>query len=178
MRRNAGATGALIALAIVMPPTAMAADWTVYLRRAGPVRIGMSLAEVRRVIGDSSARLEGNAPEVPLSKCAYLESKTLPDGIGLMFAAGRVVRIDVFKAGLKTASGAGVGDSEERIKQIYPGQLTVEPHHYDPDGHYLNYLPNSVVDHDYGIVFETDGAKVTSFRTGTVAAIALVEGCS
>ncbi len=29
-----------------------------------------------------------------------------------------------------------------------------------------------------GIVFETDGRQVTSFRVGTLAAIALVEGCS
>jgi len=69
----------------------------------------------------------------PLNKCAYLETNTLPEGVGFMFAGGRVVRIDVFKAGIKTASGAGVGDSEERIKMLYPGHITVEQHHYDPD---------------------------------------------
>ena len=165
-------------MAVLMPSVTTATDWTVYLRRARPVRIGMSLAEVRRVLGDPSARLEGNSPEVALDECAYLASKSLPEGIGLMLAGGRVVLIDVFKPGIKTAIGTGVGDSEGRIRRLYPGRITVEPHHYDPEGHYLNYAPASRVERDYGIVFETDRAKVTSFRTGTLAAIALVEGCS
>jgi hypothetical protein len=95
-----------------------------------------------------------------------------------MFAKGRVVRIDVFKPGAKTASGAGVGDTDEQVKRMYPGRITVQPHHYEPQGHYLNYSPASEAERGYGIVFETDGLRVTSFRTGTLAAIALVEGCS
>lgn len=138
----------------------------------------MSLGEVRRVLGDARARLEGNTPEVPLDKCAYLESKVMPEALGFMFARGRVVRIDVFEAGIRTASGAGVGSTEGEVKQLYPGRIRVEPHHYDPKGHYLNYSPESTGEREYGMVFETDGEKVTSFRTGTVTAIALVEGCS
>jgi hypothetical protein len=170
--------GALAAIAVLAPPLNRATDWTVYLRRAGPVQIGMTLGTVRRVLGDPTARLEGNAPEVPLNRCAYLESKSLPEGLGFMFEADRVVRIDVFKAGIKTGSGVGVGDTEDRVKRLYSGRITVEPHHYKPEGHYLNYSPMSAVERNYGMVFETDGAKVTSFRTGTLAAIALVEGCS
>jgi hypothetical protein len=33
-------------------------------------------------------------------------------------------------------------------------------------------------DRHLGLIFETDGRQVTSFRTGTVAAISLVEGCA
>jgi hypothetical protein len=50
-------------------------------------------AEVRRVLGDPSARLEGNSPEVALDECAYLASKSLPEGIGLMFAGETVHRV-------------------------------------------------------------------------------------
>ena len=32
-------------------------DWTVYLRRAGPVRIGMAVGEVRRILADPKAYL-------------------------------------------------------------------------------------------------------------------------
>jgi hypothetical protein len=113
-----------------------------------------------------------------LNKCAYLESKRVPQGLGFMFAGGRVVRIDVSRAGIRTATGVGVGDTEERIKQLYPGRITVEPHPYEPQGHYLNYSPAGDDERQYGIVFETDGARETSFRTGILAAIALVEGCS
>ena len=96
-----------------------------------------------------------------------------------MFVKGRVVRVDVTKVGIRTASGAGVGDTENKIKQSYPGRITIEAHHYLPEkGHYLDYSPKDTVERKYGIVFETDGEKVTSFRAGTQAAIALVEGCS
>jgi hypothetical protein len=138
----------------------------------------MSLVEVRRILADPLARLEANTPEVPLNTCAYLNSKAIPKGLGFMFAKGRVVRIDVFKAGIRTASGAGVGDTEDRIRSLYSGRITVAPHHYDPQGHYLNYSPGDTAEREFGMVFETDGERVTSFRTGTLAAIALVEGCS
>jgi hypothetical protein len=134
----------------------------------------MSLGEVRRALGDSSARF---GPDDDLDTCANLESKHLPKGLGLMFAKGRVVRIDVDEGPIRTVSGAGIGDSEERILRLYPGRIEVERHHYDPDGHYLNYSPVDSADKGLGMVFETDGKKVTSFRTGTHAAVALVEGC-
>jgi hypothetical protein len=155
------------------------ADWTAYLHHTGPIKIGMPLIEVRRVLRDPQAFLSGNDPEVPLDECAYLESKQLPKGLGLMFRKGIVVRIDIFEKGIRTASGAEVGDREDKIKRLYPGRITVEPHHYDPEnGHYLNYTPIDPAERDYGIVFETENGVVTTFRVGTQAAIALVEGCS
>lgn len=96
-----------------------------------------------------------------------------------MFAGGRVVRIDVFASGVRTSSGARIGATEEKIKQLYPGRITTEPDFYNPEmGHYLNYTPSDASERGYGMVFETDGKTVTHFRTGTIAAIALVEGCS
>lgn len=151
-------------------------DWTVHLRSAGPVKIGMSLGEVRVALGDPRARVDGNDPNLAVSPCAWLKSKAIPKNIEFMFANGRVVRIDVNEPGIRAESGAEVGDSEDKIKRLYPNRIAVEPHKYLETGHYLNYSP--VEDSDrYGMVFETDKNKVTSFRTGTLAAIALVEGC-
>jgi len=155
----------------------LAADWTVYLTHVGPFRLGMTLAEVRAVLSDRQARLENGIDDVPVSECSYVRSDRLPKDIGIMFAHGRIVRIDVFSGSYRTASGAAIGYSEEQIKSMYPGHIQVEPHHYT-DGHYLNYSPRSRAERKYGIVFETDGGKVTSYRIGTRAAIALVEGCA
>lgn len=138
----------------------------------------MSLAEVRKVLGDQKAKLYGNEPVVPLEECAYLESRALKKGLGLMFARGLVVRIDIEGPDFRTASGAGIGDTKERIQRLYRGRIRVERHHYLPDGHYLEYRPVDPADRCYGITFETDGKLVTSFRVGTIEAIALVEGCS
>ncbi len=138
----------------------------------------MTLTEVRRVLSDTGARLEGNEPDVPLNECAYLKSQRLPSGIGLMFSQGRVVRIDVFEPFTKTSTGAGAGDSEDRIKKLYPGRIQVAPHPYVDEGHYLMYTPTPRAEPQFGMVFETDGRRVTSFRVGTLDAIALIEGCS
>jgi len=138
----------------------------------------MSLADVRRVLGDPRARLEGNTPEVPLEECGYLRSRSLPKELGLMFAHGRVVRIDVYGRGIRSVNGVGVGDTEEKVKGVYRGHITVEPHPYEgPSGHYLRYSPPAG-HKGYGMIFETDGTKVTSLRVGTLAAVALIEGCS
>jgi hypothetical protein len=156
-----------------------APDWTIYLRRAGPIRIGMSLDTVRRVIGDAGAHLACAEREPDDSECAYLQSPRKPEHLEFMFQMGRLVRIDVHEPGPRTASGAGVGDTEERIHELYPGRIRTEPHHYSPEtGHYLIYGAVDPADRPYGLLFETEGGLVTSFRVGTLDAIALVEGCS
>ncbi len=82
---------ALLTIAVLAPLVCTGTDWTVYLQHAGPLRIGMSLATVRRVLGDQTARLTGNEPEIPLNSCAYLQSTRVPRGLGFMFEGGRVV---------------------------------------------------------------------------------------
>jgi len=158
------------------------ADWTIFLRRAGPVRFGMSLAEVRQILGDQKASLYVSDPDNPRADegCTYLESTSLPEHLGFMFDNRRVVRVDVSSRSVaQTASGARVGDTEERIKALYPGRIRVEPHHYDPaPSHYLIFVPKDSSGNRYRIVFETDGRVVTQFRVGFSRATALVEGCS
>lgn len=164
-----------LGIALTFPPTGAAVDWTISLHGAGPIRLGMKLSAVRRILGDRTAHLEGNGIE-SLDACAYLKGESISESLGFMFSRGRLVRIDVLGQGIHTESGAEIGDTEERIKRIYPAQIEVEPHHYDPEGHYLNYWPKKGKG-QYGMVFETDGKFVTSFRVGTQDAIALVEGC-
>src|SRR5882762_2233097 len=108
-----------------------ATQWTVFLSHAGPIRYGMSIAEARDALHDPSASGDSTG-------CSYLESSALPQGIGLMLNDGRVVRVDVFKGSVRTASGAGIGDSEQRIDSLYRGRIKVEAHPYTgPEGHYL-----------------------------------------
>src|SRR5579863_1114888 len=146
-------SAALIVIASSCQLIRATTDWTVYLRHAGPVRIGMSLPELRRILDDPKAHLGGYGG--PFDECAYLESRAVPENLGFMFSHGRLVRIDVIKAGIQTASGAGVGDTEDKIKQLYPGRITVEPNFYVPDtGHYLVYSPADARERNYGMVFE------------------------
>ena len=55
-----------------------------------------------------------------------------------MVTDGRIARVDVTdNSKITTLSGAKIGDSESKIKSLYPKQIRVEAHEYDPKGHYL-----------------------------------------
>lgn len=168
------------------PPQARTpTGWTMGLRRAGPLEIGMSISDVRRILNDPDAHLVQALKNIHLPRdpdtasCAYLVSAHAPDGIGLMFQHGFLTRVDVWNPGLRTASGAEVGDTESTILRIYGDRITVRQHHYPPVGaHYMIFTPDGEEDDGYQILFETDGSTVQKFRIGTRAAVAQVEGCA
>ena len=162
-------------------------DWTVFLRRVGPLTIGTSIGEVRRIIGDPAASLVQALNQEPRtlprepddSPCAYLVTEKIPAQVGLMFQQGRLVRVDVRQPGIRTAASAQVGDTETRILDLYGPRIQVRQHHYPPVGaHYMIYTPIDAIDREYQMLFETDGTKVTNFRVGIPAAVAQVEGCA
>ncbi|QSX79724.1 hypothetical protein [Agrilutibacter solisilvae] len=96
------------------------------------------------------------------------------DDILLLFEDNRIARIESHRDRFSTFSGAKVGDSEARISEIYGARLKVEPHQYDPDGHYLIVTSS---DGKSAMVFETDGNRVTDMRAGLLPAVRYVEHC-
>jgi hypothetical protein len=85
------------------------------------------------------------------------------------------VRVEVRRGTIATSTGARIGDSEDKIKTLYPGQVSVTPHKYTQGGHYLTVTPPSSTDR---IIFETDGKKVVNYRAGQRPQVEYVEGCS
>jgi hypothetical protein len=97
------------------------------------------------------------------------------EGLWFMISNDRVVRIEVTAAGITTKSGLGVGDSDDRVKELFP-TVEVTPHKYvAPDGNYLTVWSAS---HKAAVRFETLQGKVTSFYAGQVPQVEYVEGCS
>lgn len=92
-----------------------------------------------------------------------------------MVERGRIARVDVDTAGVRTAAGAGIGDTEDDIQRLYRGRVIVTPQKYG-EGHYLIVTPNPA-DSSYAIVFETSGGKVTRYRAGSRPQVEYVEGC-
>lgn len=92
-----------------------------------------------------------------------------------MVERGRIVRVDVDTVGVRTAAGAGVGDTEDEIQRLYTGHVVVRPQKY-VEGHYLIVTPNPA-DTSHAIVFETSGGKVTRYRAGSRPQVEYVEGC-
>ena len=108
--------------------------------------------------------------------CAYLPTDRLPPGARVMVENGTIARVDVDSGRIATAEGARIGDSEERIRQLYDGRVVTAPRKYT-SGHYLTITPAVGADSAFRIVFETDSGRVTSYRSGRVPPVEYVEKC-
>jgi len=142
-------------------PAAQPSEWVVSDAGVGPIAIGMRAGDLQGVV----------EPLGTLGECVYAKPLERPELL-VMLVNGVVARVDVIGPSIATAAGAHVGDSEARIAELYPAART-EPHKYT-EGKYL------VIDAAAGrrLVFETDGMKVTRYRSGSVPQVDWVEGCS
>lgn len=134
------------------------------------IRIGMAVAEASRALAGG---LVPHGSQQPNPECYYGVAATGPSGIYYMVVNGRIARIDIEAGQTATDRGARIGDSETRIKALYPGIMT--KNHAYRVGHYLIYNDKRK---KRGIVFETDGHDVTSFHGGDIPVIYWPEGCS
>jgi hypothetical protein len=134
----------------------------------GPIHAGMTVSEANAAIGGGFAAPKGGA-----SGCTYAVLTKAPRGLAVMLENGRVARVEVRSGSIATSTGAHIGDSESHIKSLYPGIATT-PHKYLTGGHYLTVTGSDPANR---IVFETDGSKVTTFRSGKTPAVEYVEGC-
>jgi hypothetical protein len=144
----------------------------------GTVKVGMTVKEAAKAAGTSLIGLPGDQG----SACYYLQPKgNLQKDVAFMITDGRIARIDIWSNktnNITTLRGAKIGDSEKKIKSLYPGQIKVQPHNYVPGGHYLVFTPKDAANKNYRLVFETDGKVVTRYRSGKLPEVEYVEGCS
>lgn len=134
----------------------------------GPVKIGMTPSQLRAVLHEPLIEEDsGN------DACYYVHTRGRKH-LQFMIEDGKLARIDVNAPGIPTQTGIQVGDAEARVRQIYGDQLKVTDHKYIDTGRYLTMRSSN---YRYGIRFETDKGKVTTFYAGTYEAIQYVEGC-
>lgn len=160
----------------VAPVKAAEAAATVVLTDSsfGPVKIGMTLAQLQAAIGPlgDTTKLNRDCDIVSAA-----DPFRLPPGVSITEVNGKVARIDIENDSIATDKGVRVGDTESKVKQLYGPGVIVEPHKYI-DGHYLEIRSGTDSSTATGIVFETDGKKVTTFRAGFWDPVRLVEGCA
>jgi hypothetical protein len=150
--------------------TSLAADtWVIREDGVGPVKIGMTLAQLQAVLRTHLKEDDSSGSD----NCYYL---TAPghDHVGFMIIDGRLARIDVNAPNVATTTGLKVGDTEARVDKIYGARMKVTAHQYVDGGHYLTVRST---DGHYGVRFETDGTRITGYYAGTYEAIQYVEGC-
>jgi hypothetical protein len=133
----------------------------------GSLKVGMTVSKASKALGVRLVREEQE-------DCYYISPKSGFKNVSFMVNNRTIARIDVFGRGYATDRGAKVGDTEAKIKRLYKGMYKVGPHKY-VDGHYIEVEMKSG---NYSIIFETDGKRVTSFRTARLLEVGYVEGCS
>lgn len=95
----------------------------------GPLRIGMTKAEVISAMGDDSAPNAVGGPEP--ETCDQWRPARAPEGMLVMVQNGVLTRISVSKPStLKTDHGFGVGDTAAAIKAAYGTAAVSQPHKY------------------------------------------------
>lgn len=139
----------------------------------GPLRIGMTVAAAAQALGSPAPSTVGLD-----TACAYVHFGGAPPGMRIMVTGGTVARIEVDSSSVPTGRGVRVGDPEYRVHELYGSRVSVEPHKYLPNGHYLVVSPVPPTDSNFLLIFETDGTRVTSYRAGRLPEVKWVEGCA
>lgn len=153
----------------------------------GPLRIGMTRAEVEAALGpDANPNAVGGADP---QACDQFRPQRAPENMLLMLEQGVLTRISLTRTStLKTDRGFGIGDTAAAIKTAYGASALVEPHKYQSaPAEYITVWTTGgptaaqayVQDPNArGIRYEIgDQGTVTAVHAGAPA-IQLVEGCS
>ncbi|WP_419923906.1 hypothetical protein [Candidatus Poriferisocius sp.] len=116
-------------------------------------------------------------PEDGTPRCYLLAPANGPSGVVVTIYNSSVERVDITNAAIATRSGANVGSTEAQLHELFGARLVVSPY-ADGSGNSIQYVPVDESDVDYRVIFETDGAVVTSMRAGRLPAVAPTEPCT
>lgn len=180
----APAAPAPVAEAPPAPPMPAAGD-TLTADGFGPLKIGMTLAEVTAALGPDSdpAAVGGPDPE----SCDEFRPERTPEGMLLMIEEGKLTRISLVElSAIKTDKGLGIGDAAAAIKTAYGADAKATPHKYQTaPAEYVTWWQSGPRTEPYvedeaarGIVYEIDGTgKAGAIHAGGPG-IQYVEGCA
>jgi len=162
----------IAALIIATAAHAAESTWRTRVDGIGPVRVGMTRAEAERAAGLPLS----DDRELASAYCYYLDFTRGIKGVIFMMTESRIARVDVLVPGYATVSGAQIGDTEERLREIYGARATIEPHKYlGTAGHYITVRSGNG---RYAVQFETRHGRVIRYRAGRFPEVALAEGCN
>lgn len=151
----------------------------------GPLKIGMTLAEVTAALGpDANPNAVGGPDE---EACNEFRPERAPEGLLVMIQEGKLTRISLVElSAIQTDKGLGIGDTADAIKAAYDDKAKVTPHKYqDKPAEYITWWTGGPRAEPYvedeaarGIVYEIDGTgKAGAIHAGGPS-IQYVEGCA
>ena len=150
----------------------------------GPLRIGMSLAEVTAAYGPKANADSVGGPDP--AQCDQFHPARAPEGMLVMLENGRLTRITLIRESrIKTDRGIGLGDTSAAVLAAYGTAARVSPHKYvDAPASYITVwtrnapaAESAVPPSARGLVFEIDARERVNFIHGGGPSIQYVEGC-
>lgn len=143
----------------------------------GPLRIGMSRAEVVAAAGEDANpdAVGGSNPD----ECDEFRPTSAPDGVLIMIENGVLTRISVSRnPDISTPEGLRIGDPASSVLDRYGSRARVEPHKYsEAPAKYITVGRGSSAADPRGVRYEIDSDdQVAHLRAGGPS-IEYVEGC-
>jgi hypothetical protein len=171
-------------------PTGLTVNSVVGLKNIGPVVVGMTIEQLAQAAGVSLTRQPDFDAALAEKNCAYMSPATIPgyvpppnsgnkSPLAFMIVDGKLARIDILGGEFKTAQGVQVGSSEQEVQAAFGGASPLPPRAFiGPPYRYLTATPRQAADQNYRLVFESDGAKVVTYRAGKLPEVDYKNGCT
>ncbi|WP_454785216.1 hypothetical protein [Legionella sp. WA2024007413] len=164
----------ILLMASLNPLFAMdSTQWTLSPDGLGPIKMNMTLKQVERSTGKTFNATKPNLDQAENEGCFYVTLNGVKN-VSFMVSGNKIVRININSPKYLTSKGAKIGDTESHVQALYKGKLSIEPHHYDPQGHYLTFFEKP---DNRGIRFESDGKVITLIYSGNHEEVQYVEDC-
>ena len=134
------------------------------------IMFGMTLHDAQVAAGSQFT------PITPVGHCFLVVPEAGQAGLTFWVVAGTVERVDVDTRTITTRSGAGIGDTEERIRELFGERIhtTALP---DGSGNLLAYVPKDVADATYRVMFLSNGLQITRVWAGRLPWAEELGGC-
>ena len=115
-------------------------------------------------------------PVTPIGHCYLVTPDDGQAGLTFWVVAGTVERVDVDTRTITTRSGAGIGNTEDRIREMFGERIHTTPLP-DGSGNLLAYVPMDVADATYRVMFLTNGVQVIRLWAGRLPWAEELGGC-
>ncbi len=134
------------------------------------IMFGMTLHDAQVAAGSQFT------PITPVGHCFLVVPEAGQAGLTFWVVAGTVERVDVDTRTITTRSGAGIGDTEDRIREMFGERIhtTALP---DGSGNLLAYIPKDVADATYRVMFVSNGLQITRMWAGRLPWAEELGGC-
>lgn len=141
--------------------------------------VGIDVVVFGMTVAQAEAALDGSL--VPVSEpiddaCYQIRPAGGPAGVELTVTAGTIERVDVSTDLITTRSGAGVGMTEDELFALFGERLTSTP--LPGGGNSIVFTPADEADAAFRVIFDTDGAVVTNYRSGRVPQVEPSSPCA